>query len=82
MDAFSIGRKLLKIPANVSSGEAVAIARQASTERGWTWIEPVHVKEQLRNFKITTNFLTSGGDRFFIVDIRTGLITKCGNARE
>ena len=72
-------RTLLRIHAVVERAEAVQIAKRYAIEKGWPWVEPIHVNEGLTEI-IRTNASNRGGNANIYVAITTGAVVSAGSA--
>ena len=73
-------RALLRIHAAVDRTQAIQIAMQHASERGWPWVEPVHVSEGLTKIHVMTNAANRGGNANIWVAITTGEVIHSGFA--
>ncbi len=75
-------RRVLRIahPA-ISREEALLIASEECTRKGWPWVEPVRISEGLRSYEILTNADHCGGNVFLVVDGMTATVVRSSFAR-
>jgi hypothetical protein len=69
-------RKLLGIEVRFGREDAIRIAREHSSARGWPWNFPVRVNEGLREYVVWTNADCRGGNSIIHVDVTTGVVTS------
>lgn len=69
-----IRRLLSSTPLAIPESNAVVIAKQVSTERGWPWIEPINVKTRSGDYYISTNKSGIGCNIYVVIDGATGAV--------
>jgi hypothetical protein len=72
---WSFYRRMRGVELRLSPEDAVASARKEAEKRGWPWLEPVSVREDLLVYKIVTGSDMIGGNIYMDVSIEDGSIS-------
>jgi hypothetical protein len=73
---MSIGKLFNKFRARITKEKALEIAKGECSERGWTWLEPVHVSSRVMSWKVRTNADSRGVSAQLDIDKRTGKVKR------
>jgi hypothetical protein len=72
---ISLIRTILRVPKPAITSEyALEIAREECRKRGWPWVDPVVVTEELRSWRIWTNAEHLGGNVIIRINSLNGSV--------